>query len=119
MLLIDQLKQFISTASLSCVDTAQCIPKILRKDYAVALNFRPVGRDPDQLLQEFYGCGASINWDGYCNHEVDKLIELQSTRGRCPASANRSLMEIERKLAEDDARPIIFYAKVRPVGSPM
>jgi ABC-type transport system substrate-binding protein len=33
--------------------------------------------DPDPIRDLFYGCGSSINWDHYCNKEVDQLIEQQ------------------------------------------
>jgi ABC-type transport system substrate-binding protein len=45
----------------------------------------------------------------YCNKEVDKLIEQQSMEGD-PARRKQILWQIERKLADEDARPIIFYA---------
>jgi hypothetical protein len=52
--------------------------------------------------------GGELNYNGYCNPEVDKLIDRQS------AEADRErrkqlVWEIERKLAEDGARPIFFY----------
>jgi peptide/nickel transport system substrate-binding protein len=61
----------------------------------------------------FYGCGSGLNWDGYCNADVDKMIEQQS---REPDSVRRKqlLWMIERKLVEDNARPIIYY---RPGGT--
>ena len=49
-----------------------------------------------------------MNWSGYCNPEVDELIERQS-READPDRRKAVLWEIERKLAADDARPIIFY----------
>ena len=45
--------------------------------------------------------------------EVDRLIERQSSEGD-PEKRKPLLWAIERKLAEDDARPIIFYA---PTGA--
>ncbi len=70
-------------------DAELFFPKILRKDFTVALNLRP-GRPRSRTSCDlFYGCGSSLNWDGYCNPEVDKLIERQSDRGR-PGSAKRS-----------------------------
>jgi peptide/nickel transport system substrate-binding protein len=110
VLLIDQLKQVYIDGELELVDTAQYFPKILRKDYTVALNLQTSGPDPDPILQIFYGCGASVNWDSYCNPEVDKLIEQQSIEGD-PQKRKPLFWAIEKKLAEDDARPIIFYAK--------
>jgi peptide/nickel transport system substrate-binding protein len=108
VLLIDQLKQVYIDGELELVDTPQYYPKILRKDYAVALNLQTSGPDPDPILHLFYGCGASVNWSGYCNPEIDQLIERQS-RNADPERRKPVLWEIERKLAADDARPIIFY----------
>jgi peptide/nickel transport system substrate-binding protein len=64
-----------------------------------------VGPDPDQNLQLLYGCGGELN---YCSPEVDKLIDRQSSEAD-QEKRKRVVWEIERKLAEDGARPIIFY----------
>jgi len=66
--------------------------------------------DPDQQFYENFVCGAVRNYTGYCNPEVDKLIDQKS------AEANREkrkqlVWQIERKLAEEQARPIIFYPR--------
>jgi peptide/nickel transport system substrate-binding protein len=37
-----------------------------------------VTHDPDQTLYEYYACGAEGNYDGYCNPELDQLIDRQS-----------------------------------------
>jgi peptide/nickel transport system substrate-binding protein len=108
VLLIDQLKHVYSEAELDLIDTAQFSPNILRKDFTVALNLQISGPDPDPTLPLFYGCGSSLNWDGYCNPEVDKVIEAQSRDGN-PDRRKQILWAIERKLAEDNARPIILY----------
>jgi len=60
------------------------------------------------MLDLFYRFGSSPNWDGYCNLEVDKVVERQSTESDIE-KRKRLVWEIERKLAEDGARPIIFY----------
>ena len=113
VLLIDHLKQVYIDGELEMVDTAQYFPKILRKDFTVALNFQTAGPDPDPFVHLFYGCGSGLNPDGYCNPEVDKMIEQQS-READPDRRKRLLWTIERKLAEDNARPIIYY---RPGGT--
>jgi peptide/nickel transport system substrate-binding protein len=107
-LLIDHLKQIDIDGELEIIDTSLYFPKILRKDFTVALNFQGGGPDPDPTLDLFYGCGSSLNWDGYCSPEVDKMIEQQSMEGDA-ARRKQILWAIERKLAEDIARPIIFY----------
>jgi peptide/nickel transport system substrate-binding protein len=117
VLLIDQLKHVYIDGELEPVDTPQYFPKILRKDYSVALNLQTSGPDPDPILKLFYGCGSSLNWDGYCSPEIDKMIEAQSRE----ADADRRkqiLWAIERKLAEDNARPIIFYNRTGTCRQP-
>jgi peptide/nickel transport system substrate-binding protein len=109
-LLIDQLKEVYIDGELDAVDTTGYFPKIRRKDFTVALNLQTSGPDPDPILDLFYGCGSSLNWDGYCNPEMDKMIEAQSREGD-EARRKQLLWEIERKLAEDVARPIIFYTR--------
>jgi peptide/nickel transport system substrate-binding protein len=108
VLLIDQLKHVYIDGELELVDTAQYFPKIQRKEYTVALNLQTSGPDPDPIVQLFYGCGSNINWDGYCNPQIDKLIEQQSREGD-PERRKQLLWTIERKLADDNVRPIIFY----------
>jgi peptide/nickel transport system substrate-binding protein len=94
---------------LESIDSTRYYPKIMRQEYTVGLNLQTSGPDPDPILDLFYGSGSSLNWDHYCNKEVDKLITAQSMEGD-PARRKAILWQIERKLAEDDARPIIFYA---------
>jgi peptide/nickel transport system substrate-binding protein len=109
VILIDQLKQLYIDSELETIDTTQWYPKVMRKDYTVALNLTgSTVDDPDQGLYENYTCGAEGNYNGYCNPEVDKLVDRQSME---PDREKRKQLawEIERKLAEDDARPIIYY----------
>jgi peptide/nickel transport system substrate-binding protein len=68
------------------------------------------GPDPDQTVQLFYGCGSDRNWEIYCNPEMDKMIVEQSREGDA-AYREQSLWTIERKLADDNVRPIIFYRR--------
>jgi peptide/nickel transport system substrate-binding protein len=110
VLLIDQLKHVYIDGELEEVDTPQYFPKLSRKDFNVALNLQTSGPDPDPTLNNFYGCEASLNRDGYCNPEVDELIERQSREGD-PTRRKEVLWQIERKLAADVARPILFYVK--------
>ena len=110
VLLIDQLKEVYIDGELDTVDTTAYFPKIRRKDFTVGLNLQTSGPDPDPTLDIFYGCGSSLNWDGYCNPEVDRLIEQLSVEA--DKERRRQLAwTIERRLAEDVARPIIFYSR--------
>ncbi len=109
VILIDQLKQVYIDGELETVDTTQWYPKMMRKDYTVALNLTgSTVDDPDQMLYENYACGAEGNYNGYCNPEIDKLIDEQS-REENQTKRKQLVWAIERKLAEDYARPIIQY----------
>src|SRR5437588_7693983 len=108
VILIDQLKQVYIDGELETTDTTNWFPKIMRRDYIVALTGAGSGPDPDQVLHLLYGCGGELNYNGYCSAEVDKLIDRQSTEVD-QEKRKKLLWMIERKLAEDGARPIIFY----------
>jgi peptide/nickel transport system substrate-binding protein len=111
VLLIDQLKEIYINGDLDTVDTVQWYPKIMRKDYTVALGVTASGLDdPDQQFYENYVCGAERNDNGYCSPEVDELVDRQSMEP--DLQKRRELVwEIEKKLAQDVARPIIFYPR--------
>jgi len=80
----------------------------------VALNLTGNGIDePDQNFYENYVCGAEGNYNKYCNPELDKMVDRQSMEAN-QEKRKTMVWEIERKLAEDGARPIIFYA---PAGN--
>jgi peptide/nickel transport system substrate-binding protein len=111
VLAIDQLKEIYIDATLDLIDTTAWYPRISRKDYTIGLTVAENGLDdPDQQYYENYICGAERNYTGYCDAEVDKMIDRQSAEP--DAEKRRKLVwEIERKLAEDGARPIVYYAR--------
>ncbi|TXL82337.1 peptide ABC transporter substrate-binding protein [Vineibacter terrae] len=109
VLLIDQLKKIHIAGELDAVDTAVWFSKIARKDYQVGLNLTGLGvDDPDVNFYENYSCGSERNYTGYCNKEVDALIDAQS-READREKRKKMVWEVERKLVEDVARPIISH----------
>jgi peptide/nickel transport system substrate-binding protein len=112
VILISQLKEIYVNADLNPIDTTQWYPTLMRKDYKVALNVTETAvDDPDVAFYENYKCGALRNYTGYCNPEVDQLIDRQSVES--DVQKRRKLVsEIERRLIDDDARPILFYTRV-------
>jgi peptide/nickel transport system substrate-binding protein len=109
VLLIDQLKEIYIDGTLNAIDTTQWYPTVMRKDYAVGLTVSENGLDdPDQQFYENFVCGAERNYTGYCSKEVDELVDRQSVEADND-KRKRLVWEIERKLAEDGARPAIFY----------
>jgi peptide/nickel transport system substrate-binding protein len=111
VILIDQLKEIYIDGQLEPIDTAQWLPKVMRKDYTAALNLTGNGLDdPDQTLYENFTCGAEGNYDGYCNREFDKMVDRQSMEFD-QAKRKELVWAIERKLAEDAARPILYHSR--------
>jgi peptide/nickel transport system substrate-binding protein len=109
VILIDQLKEVYIDGELETIDTTNWFPKITRKDFIVGLNLTAgFLDDPDPTFYANYVCGAEANYTGYCNPEFDQLVDQQSME---PDQRKRKQLvwELERKLAEDGARPIIYY----------
>jgi peptide/nickel transport system substrate-binding protein len=69
------------------------------------------------LYYENYKCGAPRNYTAYCNPEVDKLIDRQSIETDV-TKRKQLVSQIERKLIEDHARPIIFFPRGAVCRSP-
>jgi len=118
VILIDQLREIYIDGVLDPIDTTQWYPTLTRKDYKVGLNVTETAvDDPDPALYENYACGAQRNYTGYCNPEIDKLIDRQSAESDIE-KRKRLVWDIERRLAQEDARPILFYQRaancVRP-----
>jgi peptide/nickel transport system substrate-binding protein len=108
VILISQLKEIYIDAELQLVETAQWVPKLIRRDYALAVS--QVGNgvdDPDQNYPENYACGSRTYMD-YCNKEVDALIAAQSAE-RDQEKRKKIAWEIDRKLTSEAVRPMLYY----------
>jgi peptide/nickel transport system substrate-binding protein len=111
VILIDQLKEVYVDGVLDIVPTINWYPKLAHKDYSVGLSINENSLDePDQTFYENYVCGAERNYTGYCNPEVDKLVDQQSMESN-QEKRWKLVWDIERKLAEDDGPPVIFYGR--------
>jgi peptide/nickel transport system substrate-binding protein len=118
IILIDQLKTIHIDGELDPVDTAVWLPKLLRKDYVVGLNLGAAAiDDPDPILYTSYVCGADLNVTRYCNREIDRLIDQQSMEPD-REQRKRLVSEIDRRLQQDGARPIIFYYRAATCRQP-
>jgi len=110
VILISQLKEIFIDAELQLVETALWVPKLIRRDYELALS--QVGNgvdDPDQNYPENYACGSRTYMD-YCNKEIDALIATQSAE-RDQEKRRKIAWEIDRKLTQDAVRPMIYYMR--------
>ena len=118
VILIDQLKEIYIDGELELVETANWFPKVYRKDYKVGLNLTGAGvDDPDVQFYENYACGSDRNYTGYCNPELDKLMDRQSME-KDQEKRRQIVWDIDRKLQEDGARPILFHNRFATCWQP-
>jgi peptide/nickel transport system substrate-binding protein len=108
VILIDQLKEINVEGVLETIESANWHAKVTRKDYTVALNATGSGvDDPDQQFYENYACGSARNYSDYCNRELDKKFDEQSAMSD-QEKRKKLVWEIDKKLTEDGARPILY-----------
>jgi peptide/nickel transport system substrate-binding protein len=110
VIMISQLKEIYIDAEMQLVETAQWVPKLIRRDYQFGLS--QVGNgvdDPDQNYPENYACGSRTYMD-YCNKEVDSLIARQSAE-RDQEKRKKIAWEIDRKLTNEAVRPMLYYMR--------
>ncbi len=118
VILIDQLKDIYIDGELEVVETSNWHSKVTRKDYAVGLNLTGNSvDDPDQNFYENYACGSERNYTDYCNKELEKLFDQQSAETDIE-KRKRLVWEIDKKLQEDVARPIVLHSRRATCWSP-
>jgi peptide/nickel transport system substrate-binding protein len=111
VILIDHLKHIYIDGELDVVETANWDAKVSRKDYVVGLNLTGSAvDDPDQNFYENYACGSARNYAGYCNKDLQALFDKQSQITDIEAR-KKLVWEIDAKLQEDIARPIIYHLR--------
>jgi peptide/nickel transport system substrate-binding protein len=106
---VNELKQIGVEGTLKQIETAQWHPYATRREFQVGPNLTGLGvDDPDGNFFENYACGSARNYGGYCNEQVQKMIEAQSaeldTKKRMAM-----VVEIQKKLEEDAARPTVDW----------
>lgn len=109
LIMNDQLKSVFIDAELDVVDTPQFYSRVFKKDYVIGVNQTGSALDdPDQNFYENYACGSLRNYTNYCNPALEQDFQRQSMEPD-PAARKRMVWDIERKLAEDVVRPIIYH----------
>ncbi|MFL5266464.1 MAG: ABC transporter substrate-binding protein [Stellaceae bacterium] len=118
IILIDQLKTIYIDAELEPIESVNWFPRVMRKDYAIGLNMTAGAvDDPDQQFYENYACGSARNITGYCNPELEKQFARQSMEADIE-KRKVLVRQIDRKLQEDGARPMIFYYRAASCRQP-
>jgi peptide/nickel transport system substrate-binding protein len=106
---INELKQVGVEATLKQIETAQWHPLATRREYEAAPNLTGIGPDdPDANFYENYACGSPRNYTDYCDEQVMALIDQQSQE-LDPKKRLELVWQIQRKLEEDAARPMIDW----------
>ena len=117
-ILIDQLKSIGIEGELETVETANWIPKLMRKDYTLAISLSGSAvDDPDQIFYESYVCKSPRNYTGYCSPEVEALIDKQSTEPDLDRR-KRIVWDIERRIIGDAVRPVIYHMRAATCWQP-
>ena len=119
VILISQLKEIYIDADLNPIDTTQWYPTLMRKDYKVGVNVTETrGRRS--------GCGVLRELCVRCAAQLHRLLQSRGSTNwstanrRNPSFEKRKKLvwEIERKLIDDDARPILFYTRAANCREP-
>ncbi len=118
VILIDHLKEIYIDGELDVVETSTWFAKVSRKDYAVGLNLTGNAvDDPDQTFFENYACKSERNFTNYCNPALEKLFEAQSMETDV-AKRKAMVWEIDQRLQNDVARPIILHIQAATCWQP-
>ena len=106
---VAELKTVGIEATMKQVETAQWHPMVTRKDYQMGANVTGLGvDDPDANFYENYACDSPRNYTGYCDEHVMKMIDAQSQELDVQKRA-ALVAQIQRKLEEDAARPVMGW----------
>jgi len=117
-ILIDQLKEIYIDGELETVETANWVPKLMRKDYKVGLNVLGTAvDDPDVYFNQNYVCRSARNYMGYCDKEFDKMVDQQSMEAD-PGKRKQLAWDADYKLQQDLARPIIYHLRAATCWQP-
>lgn len=110
-ILIDQLREIYMDGELELTETATWVPKLIRKDYVIALNvLGSAADDPDVVFVQNHICSSPRNYTGHCNRELDKKIDLQSMEAD-PEKRRRMVWEIDQTLQQELARPVLYHRR--------
>jgi peptide/nickel transport system substrate-binding protein len=106
---VNELKSVGVDVTLKQIEPAQWHPLVTRREYQIGANLTGLGvDDPDANFYENYACGSPRNYGDYCNEQVMKMIEQQSQEID-PKKRHALVVQIQRKLEEDAARPVMGW----------
>src|SRR4029077_7049019 len=108
---IDQLKQVGIEATMEQVETGIWHAKMTRHEFELAVDQTGIGPDdPDAKLYENFKCASPRNYSGYCNEEVDAMIDKQSETTDQKKRV-QLVQEIDKRLQLEGARFMLGHSK--------
>jgi peptide/nickel transport system substrate-binding protein len=117
-ILLDQLKEIWIDGELELIETANWVPKLIRKDFAIGLNVLGTAvDDPDVTFYQNYVSSSKRNYPGYNDPEFDKLVDQQS-READPEKRRKLVQDADYKLQQGLGRPIIYYLRAATCWQP-
>ena len=120
VILLDQLKQIYIDSELEVIDTSVYYNRVFKKDYVVALNLiRQRRRRSRCHLLRGLCLRLTAQLQRLLRPRDDQAVRGPVARARPARSACEMVWDIDAKLQEDIARPIISNGQVRQAaGSP-
>jgi len=110
-ILIDQLKEIYIDGELEMIETANWVPKLIRKDFKIGLNVLGTAvDDPDVVFYQNYVCSSARNYPGYCNPELDKKVDQQSMETDTE-KRKKLVQDIDYQMQQELARPVIYHLR--------
>jgi peptide/nickel transport system substrate-binding protein len=110
LILADHLKEIYVDAAMDVADTTLYYNRIYKKDFSIGMNATGASLDdPDQSYYEFFICGSLRNYSNYCNKDVEAMVDAQSQEID-PLKRKKIVWDLERKAAENVARPITYHS---------
>jgi len=117
-ILLDQLKEVWIDGELELVETANWVPKLIRKDFAIGLNVLGTAvDDPDVYFYQNYVSPSKRNYGGFNDAEFDKLVDQQSQEID-PTKRKQLVQDADYRLQQGLARPIVYYLRAATCWQP-
>src|SRR5262249_31708038 len=110
-ILLDQLKEVWIDGDLELVETANSVPKLIRKDFTLGLNVLGTAvDDPDVYFYQNYVSTSKRNYPGYNDPEFDKLVD-QESREADPDKRKKLVQDADYRLQQGLGRPIVYHLR--------
>ena len=117
-ILLDQLKEIWIDGELELVETANWVPKLIRKDFTLGLNVLGTAVDePDVYFYQNYVSASKRNYAGYNDPEFDRLVDAQSQE-LDPAKRKKLVQDADYRLQQGLGRPIVYHLRAATCWQP-